>query len=870
MPKLTYTVKPGESFYSIAQKVLGSQRFAGMLIEANPNIVSLRPGMEIDLPDISGLDGETVFFSQNTFERGQKMDSFRTSFNDNLDFLGDLLEDLKPPFLEDFSDATLNAEFEQMLNEIFDEQAYFADLEELINWDPVTQPELPKLNLNPNSGLLAPDLTDEQVLAQIIAVGGDPNTPITQARLIIHNARQKQEEEPVEDDIDSLMRKLGIDETLEPEFQGDLVPQEPERSEFDPLNFGRASKPDLVPTPQEPQFTWTTENLEDWFQYELRQMKNNDTRSGDVGWFLTTYRSEVGKGKNPEEIYKILKAGSPPSPVPTETPFPEPTSTPVPTATPPIENVKSVIIDSNGNYIFEFDPNGNLTTLLSGLQEYDSDFKLPPIQYILDLANILEPEFFRLNTKYILPQSGNLPTPKITLPENTLTVPFTDFKDELTPLFSSEKPTIVGFGDQIFEIVPSSAWKEIPFNPNSENEGLNKESRFLIYTDLKNEINSIVVHHTGEIQRLIERNLTIEEQIQVIQNYHMTDEGLSDIAYHFIIASTSTPPSSNQPTIDMPKEISPEEKYFLIFEDKTNKSSSSPSKQIYIPGFYYELSWSPKGDQIALIGEIEVESIKNLFDNIFLLNLQTNSLTPLTDFGFFGIGNLNWVGDQNTFSFVSYDIFSGIEFNLLTTDPNTDILYTIDNLQQIDALDGAEINPGPWTKDGQEISYIKNNLIFKFNIESSIESQLVDTEAIYSEVSISNNGEWVAYIIGDKDRGCTIYCQQNIFLLNLQNSKTYQLTNDKYGYSDLKWSPDDQYLMFLSNRHDPGFTDCDYQCKTDIFIARLGNPNVVSITSDEYDYYSPTWSPDGMQIAFISKIDRNYDIYIMDVSEILP
>lgn len=179
MPKITYIVKSGDNFYTIAQDLFGSQRFAGMLIDANPGTNALRPGMEITIPDISA-SGATVYFSPQAQKRSEAIDDFWDQFKTDPDFPNDM-----------FDDPLLNTPNRQkdILNSVFNEEEYFRDLNNLLNWDPSKQLKAP--TLNPTSGLLAPDLTDEQVIAQIVAVGGNPDMPLTQAREIIHNARQK-------------------------------------------------------------------------------------------------------------------------------------------------------------------------------------------------------------------------------------------------------------------------------------------------------------------------------------------------------------------------------------------------------------------------------------------------------------------------------------------------------------------------------------------------------------------------------------------------------------------------------------------------------------------------------------------------------
>ncbi len=49
-----YTVQPGDSYFSIAQEQLGDERWAKNLVQANPELTHLRPGMVIVIPRAHG------------------------------------------------------------------------------------------------------------------------------------------------------------------------------------------------------------------------------------------------------------------------------------------------------------------------------------------------------------------------------------------------------------------------------------------------------------------------------------------------------------------------------------------------------------------------------------------------------------------------------------------------------------------------------------------------------------------------------------------------------------------------------------------------------------------------------------------------
>src|SRR5688500_15410597 len=137
-----------------------------------------------------------------------------------------------------------------------------------------------------------------------------------------------------------------------------------------------------------------------------------------------------------------------------------------------------------------------------------------------------------------------------------------------------------------------------------------------------------------------------------------------------------------------------------------------------------------------------------------------------------------------------------------------------------------------------------------------------------------------------------------IWLLNRAGGEAQRVSDFKGGVSDIQWSPDSTRIAFVASDQDPDeepekkegwkrktpppIVIDRYQFKQDragylkhlydhIAVFDIATKSVTVITSGSTDDASPSWSPDGKQIAFISKRgaadpDRttNTDVWVVD------
>src|SRR6202048_307876 len=105
---------------------------------------------------------------------------------------------------------------------------------------------------------------------------------------------------------------------------------------------------------------------------------------------------------------------------------------------------------------------------------------------------------------------------------------------------------------------------------------------------------------------------------------------------------------------------------------------------------------------------------------------------------------------------------------------------------------------------------------------------------------ISPDGKWVAYTVGYGDFKQDAFINQ-IWLVQTDSAKTFQLTRGGRSSTNPRWSPDGQWLAFLSNRQED---------KNQIFVINPAGGEAQQLTKSETAIGSFAWSEDGKTIAY--------------------
>ncbi len=104
---------------------------------------------------------------------------------------------------------------------------------------------------------------------------------------------------------------------------------------------------------------------------------------------------------------------------------------------------------------------------------------------------------------------------------------------------------------------------------------------------------------------------------------------------------------------------------------------------------------------------------------------------------------------------------------------------------------------------------------------------------------ISPDGKWVAYTVGYGDFKQDAFINQ-IWLAQTDSGKPFPLTRGEKSSTNPRWSPDGQWLAFLSNRQDD---------KNQIFLINPNGGEAQQLTKSETAISNFAWSEDGPSLT---------------------
>lgn len=233
--------------------------------------------------------------------------------------------------------------------------------------------------------------------------------------------------------------------------------------------------------------------------------------------------------------------------------------------------------------------------------------------------------------------------------------------------------------------------------------------------------------------------------------------------------------------------------------------------------------WSPDGRHLLYQLAIADYAADDRYELIILLSLHTHEKTTI------GRGTAHaWSPDGQDFLFEAedgalhiYHLESGISRFLAQ---RSDSSYFINHLA---------LNNCSWSPDGRYIAYLSADVPVAGHEKPAV--RVID-DLLYK----SKGG-----------RGRPIYADSartQIYVIPAAGGTPEPLTTGPFNAHSLSWSPDSQYIAFISNRSErPDDTQ-----QSDVWKVDISTKNITQLTAHTGLAYQPAWSPDGKCIAFLA------------------
>ena len=164
-----------------------------------------------------------------------------------------------------------------------------------------------------------------------------------------------------------------------------------------------------------------------------------------------------------------------------------------------------------------------------------------------------------------------------------------------------------------------------------------------------------------------------------------------------------------------------------------------------------------------------------------------------------------------------------------------------------------------WSPDGTRLVFWSNRGtrpgLYITEIYTGRTQRLLNRQ-VTTTTGLSWSEDGSQLVFGDRSTG-----DDELYVLDMTcgllpcDEPTRLLSNVEIDDASPQWSPDGQWLVFVSN--------WKLESSWQIYTVNENGENLRQLTRAETYSFWPTWSPDGRLIAFISNRDQGWQVYVM-------
>ena len=208
-------------------------------------------------------------------------------------------------------------------------------------------------------------------------------------------------------------------------------------------------------------------------------------------------------------------------------------------------------------------------------------------------------------------------------------------------------------------------------------------------------------------------------------------------------------------------------------------------------------------------------------------------------------------------------------------------LYVMDadgtNVKRLTTNEDADASPS-WSPDGRQLVVARAKRIGEQDVESFLYVVNADgsgeralrheprrkTPVFLTAPAWSPDGKRIAFtrVTFDEEPGAAV------FVMDADGKRPRKLVDEAL---EPDWSPDGKRIALASYRDRVGRT-CFQECNpnSELYVVGADGGHLRRLTTSVANEASPTWSPDGKRIAFVSdrsnREDHEFELYVVDAS----
>lgn len=243
---------------------------------------------------------------------------------------------------------------------------------------------------------------------------------------------------------------------------------------------------------------------------------------------------------------------------------------------------------------------------------------------------------------------------------------------------------------------------------------------------------------------------------------------------------------------------------------------------------------SPDGQHIVYVRNSNNIKQDNTLQRLWLVDTSTGQQWPLLD-GEYQQRQPRWSPDSNRIAFIS--------------DSSGSTQIHVHWLQQrrTSRISNLEQSPSQlsWSPDGQHLAFLMDVAAEPSDFARSVYRPTPPKGAEWAEQPTIIERTYYQ----QDGRGLLTSSYAQIFVLPADGGTARQLTSGDYMHrGPLSWTPDNLSLVFSGNRS----ADWEYHPRqSDLYQVAVQSGEVKELLSGPGQHYHPTFSPDGLQLAFL-------------------